>query len=310
MKSNGVHGVVAITGASSGLGYEQSRYMYDLGYHVIMICRTREGADKAIKTITDSVGVEGTRRISVVLLDLTDLNSVKEAVQNFEYPVTSLVLNADLSYPGPHQYTTAGYEKTFAISHLGHYYLTTLLLQKHAKTLDRIVVMSSDAHDPEVGTNQFPAPSFESIEDIARPQNKPSEDYKSAGKLRYVHSNLCNILFGYELDRRLKQLCRNEVFINILNPGIVPHTNLSRNESALKRVVTKKVLPIFGIVNKSIRTPQQVAVMVHNLIEKVDSSGGYYDQGEKVDSSKLSYDTKLATDLWELSSEATGVTLP
>jgi NAD(P)-dependent dehydrogenase (short-subunit alcohol dehydrogenase family) len=298
MNHRGIRGIVAITGANSGLGYEQARFLYCLGYHVVMICRAK--ADIALRKIIHSVGSEGNRRLSIIIADLNSQESIKHACESFKYPITSLILNAAHTYPGKDTFNDKGIEETFAVNHVGHFYLSVLLLKKHRKSLHNIVVISSDAHDPESSSGSFPSPHIPTIASLAYPDETHKSTNDNSAQ-RYVNSKLCNIWFAYELVRQLQKSNRNDVLVNILNPGFVPVTNLKRHSPLITRIFMHYIASSIGFAIENMQKPIDVARNIRMLLEDTHTTGGYYSLGIQSESSKESYDEAKAKELWKFS---------
>ena len=169
-----LHSKVAIvTGANSGLGYETARVLCKAGARVILACRSvksaeaaadkirkelEDAATTAVEIIHDSdwVGANyvdvGT--VEVMELDLADLDSVRSFAEKFlaeECPLHYLICNAGKMAP-PFRQTKQGYETQWAINHLGHFLLSTLLTDKLDETAgrtgdgSRLVVLTSQSH--------------------------------------------------------------------------------------------------------------------------------------------------------------------
>jgi NAD(P)-dependent dehydrogenase (short-subunit alcohol dehydrogenase family) len=130
-----------VTGANSGIGYETSLALADLGAEVVLLCRNRERGEEAaerIRTLT------GNRRVSLELLDVSDLASVREAASRLAAgPVDVLVHNAGV-LPGERIETRDGLELCFATHVVGPFLLTRLLRQNLEKSPDgRVIWVSS-----------------------------------------------------------------------------------------------------------------------------------------------------------------------
>lgn len=132
-------------------------------------------------------------------------------------PIRALVCNAGLQVVSGIAFTDDGVEMTFGVNHLGHFALVTGILDWLARPA-RIVVVSSGTHDPSKHTG-MPDPRYTCAADLAHPptdQNTPAE-----GRRRYTTSKLCNVLFTYELDRRLDH-GEQGVMVNAFDPGLMP----------------------------------------------------------------------------------------
>jgi NAD(P)-dependent dehydrogenase (short-subunit alcohol dehydrogenase family) len=179
--------VAVITGANRGIGYQIARVLAARGAQVVLACRDTVGAQQAAAGIAASS--PRAPAASVVQLDLSSLTSVRDAAAQIRarYPRLDLLINNAGVMEVPYQQTKDGFELTFAANHLGHFALNGLLLDSLlAAPGSRIVTMSSQAHT--YGVMNF-----------ADLQAARGYDRSAA----YGQSKLANLLFSYELDRRL-----------------------------------------------------------------------------------------------------------
>ena len=177
-----------------------------------------------------------------------------------------------------------GIEMTFALNHLNYFLLTNLLLEHLRKApRARIINVASCAHE---------SPGKFRLEDLPDPSD-------SGGFPAYKRSKLCNILFTYELARRLEG---ESITVNALHPGLV-RTNIARNNGLLGRVVNF-FIGVRGIApEKGAETPVYLAMSPE--VESV--TGKYFVDCRPVPSSSISYDTELAARLWDMSASLTAV---
>ncbi|MBB5964011.1 oxidoreductase [Planomonospora venezuelensis] len=177
-----------VTGANSGLGYATTRELARRGAHVVMAVRDEAKGRRALEEIQAGAG----RPVSLELrrVDLADLDSVRRFAEGLLADGTDvdvLVNNAGIMMP-PRSLSPQGHESQFAANHLGHFALTGLLLDVIAAGRDpRVVTVSSTLHrqgriryDDLTGARSYSPISF------------------------YAQSKFANVLFGLELDRRLK----------------------------------------------------------------------------------------------------------
>jgi NAD(P)-dependent dehydrogenase (short-subunit alcohol dehydrogenase family) len=195
--------VAIITGANSGIGLETARELVAQGYRVFMACRSEERTLPAITDIEQTTGKTGMAEF--LPLDLGDLESVRDCAEQFlsrELPLHLLICNAGIA--GQKGMTPSGFELTFGTCHMGHFLLTTLLLDKlKASAPARIVVVASMAHR-QVKTIDFDA------------LTKPT---KSVSGLReYGVAKLANVLFARGLAKKLEG---TGVTAYSLHPGVV-----------------------------------------------------------------------------------------
>jgi NAD(P)-dependent dehydrogenase (short-subunit alcohol dehydrogenase family) len=286
-----------ITGATSGLGFECARALLarDPSWHVVLAVRDQARGAEAVAQLGEP------NRCTVLAMDLASLRSVRGFVQRLPAaglpPVHALVCNAGVQVVSSTELTTDGVEMTFGVNHLGHFALVQGVLDHLARPA-RIVVVSSGTHDPAKHTG-MPAPRYASAAELARPDEAASA---GEGRRRYTASKLCNVLFTYELDRRLGhggQL----VTVNAFDPGLMPGSGLARDYPPLQRIVWRFLLPALRILPQvhSMRTSgtNLAALVADPRFEGV--TGRYFEGLKAIPSSVDSYERENARDLWETS---------
>ncbi|MGW4099539.1 SDR family NAD(P)-dependent oxidoreductase [Mycobacterium sp. NPDC004974] len=287
-----------ITGANTGLGFECARALLesDPGWHVVLAVRdAQRGADAAARL--DCPG-----RTTVAELDLASLRSVRDFAVRLPQlevpPLAALVCNAGLQVVSGSPATADGYEMTFGVNHLGHFALVQHVLGALTAPA-RIVVVSSGTHDPDKFTG-MPAPQYNSAEELLRPPvgGLTGEE----GRRRYTTSKLCNMLFSYELDRRLGHGARG-VTVNAFDPGLMPGSGLARDYRGVQRLAWRLFMPALRIlpnVNSTRRSGAHLAALVEDpALDGV--TGEYFEGTRRIRSSRDSYDSAKAADLWQVS---------
>lgn len=307
---------VIITGGNTGLGYECAKNIAgdkSGNWHIVLACRNPEKAASAVKRLVNETG---NKQIEAMKLDLASLDSVRSFAKDFAArslpPLYSIVCNAGLLVMSGTTFTKDGFETTFGVNHLGHFLLINLLL-KDLKSPARIVLVSSDAHDPSQKTG-MPTPVFQDAELLAHP--KPADKNVSAltiSSTRYTTSKLCNILCAYELSRRLESEQKyREITVNTFNPGMMPGSGLGGDStSLLMRLGWHYILPalrFFGVKFNGMKlwSVDESGKALARLV--TDSrlatvTGKYFDGESEIPSSEESYDRQKAVDLWEKSAE-------
>ena len=175
-----------ITGANSGIGLEATKILCEKGAHVILGARSQAKADKAAAEVADAVPGAST---SFVALDLTDPSSISAAaahVRDHHPRLDALVNNAGVMQT-PETRTAEGFELQFATNHLGHFRLTAALYPLLLESKGRVVVVSSIVH-------------HQGRIDLDDLMAENSYDPTRA----YGQSKLANLMFAFELHRRLK----------------------------------------------------------------------------------------------------------
>ncbi len=202
-----------VTGANSGLGYETAKALAGHGGRVLMAVRDDSKGRAAQQKITGDT--------ELVALDLADLKSVRELATTLldrDQPIDVLVNNAGIMMP-PRRLSADGFESQFAANHLGHFALTGLLLPLLRRGPDaRVVTVTSGLH--RGGSIHF--------DDLTG-----EREYSPTGF--YQQSKFANVLFGLELDRRLRA-ADVPVASVLAHPGFAA-TNLQRTSpTGLRRV--------------------------------------------------------------------------
>jgi NAD(P)-dependent dehydrogenase (short-subunit alcohol dehydrogenase family) len=208
--------VAVITGANTGIGFEAARVLAARGARVILACRDLGKARDAAARI--SAAAPGASA-GVTRLDLASLASVREAAEELRTTcerIDMLVNNAGVMMP-PYGVTADGFELQFGINHLGHFALTGLLLGRLAGVPGaRVVTVSSNAH-------KSGRIAFDDLQSRRRYT-------RTAG---YCQSKLANLMFTYELQRRLTAAGAEAVAL-AAHPGLTK-THLGRYLSAVMR---------------------------------------------------------------------------
>ena len=271
-----------ITGATAGIGRAAALELAHMGADVVLA-----GRDQAKCAATALEIREETRNPAVEYLvaDLSSQEQVRRLAQEFKdrrQRLDVLVNNAGAIHLS-RQYNGDGIEMTFALNHLSYFLLTNLLLDAlTASAAARVVNVASTSHRK----------ARLNLDDVHDPRHY-------GGFRAYGHSKLCNVLFTYELARRLEG---TGVTANALHPGLVA-TNFLTNNGAFGRILNF-LLRLKGI---SIEAGAMKLVYAASSPEMEGVSGKYLVRNQLVKSSKRSYDESMATALWELSASLTGI---
>ncbi|MGY4710773.1 SDR family NAD(P)-dependent oxidoreductase [Mycolicibacterium sp. CBM1] len=292
------HGRVAIvTGSNTGLGFDTARVLAERGARVVMAVRDTAKGDAAAAHIRSTApGAD----VAVHKLDLGSLASVREAAAELgsTYPrVDLLINNAGVMYP-PKQTTADGFELQFGTNHLGHFALTGLLLN-NLLPVDgsRVVVVASIAHTIRAKID------FDDLQWERRRYERVAS---------YGQSKLANLMFAYELQRRLAAA-------NAKTIAVAAHPGVSNTE--LIRHVPGSSLPgvklLAGLV---LNSPELGALPTLRAATDPAVVGGQYygpdgfreirGYPKLVSSSSQSHDRNVQQRLWAVSEELTGVSYP
>jgi len=180
--------VAIVTGANSGLGFDTAAVLADKGAHVVMAVRNLDKGNEAADQIRSK---NPNAEVSLQELDLTSLDSVRKAADQLraDYPrIDLLINNAGVMYVPTRETTKDGFEMQFGTNHLGHFALTGQLLDNLLPVEgSRVVTVSS------VGHRIMARIHFDDLQ-LERKYNRVES---------YGQSKLSNLLFTYELQRRL-----------------------------------------------------------------------------------------------------------
>lgn len=305
---------VIITGGNTGLGYECTKALASTHRDwTIVIASRNAGAPAAAQQIAQETG---NQRVISMPLDFASLASVRSFVARFVEanlpPLRGLVCNAGIQIVSGTTYTQDGFETTFGVNHLGHFLLVNLLLP-HVQAPGRIAVVASGTHNPNEPLARLIggyAPRLRDAEAMAYPERfvdsaEQGESAEQTGRHRYGTSKLCNVLFAYELARRLR-VANVDISVNAFDPGLMPGTGLAREAAPMLQFLWRRVLPV---LNERVPGIHSYRVSGANLARLIDSpqwqgqSGLYIDGQSAIPSSKESYDQAKARRLWEQSAE-------
>ena len=279
--------ICLVTGATSGIGLAVATALAKLGAIVIIVGRNPQKCEHTcikIKTIKNNAMVD------YLVVDLSSQAEIRGLANHFNNKydrLDVLVNNAGAKFVS-RSTTVDDYEMTFALNHLGYFLLTQLLLPRlHASGDARIINVASGGH----------AGAKINFNDLQNENNY-------FGKKAYNQSKLANILFTYELSKRLNG---SDVAVNAMNPGGVI-TNFCRNNgwvSWLKHVGAH-------ILAGNLIGPKKAAETIVYLAASDEIrgvSGKYFFEKKPINSSTVSYDKLCAKRLWDISMELTAKTL-
>jgi retinol dehydrogenase 14 len=270
--------ICAVTGATRGIGRATAEGLARLGASVILVCRRLEDGEAVAREIGARYSTP-----DVVAADLSSQASIRRAAADIQerYPRLHVLINNAGVIPRRREVTVDGLEMQFAVNHLAYFLLTNLLLpQLKAGAPSRIINVSSGAHT-------HASMDFDDLQ--AERAYEPKEVYS--------RSKLANVLFTYELARRLEG---TGVTVNSLNPGVVATGMLADYMG---------VAPGLGAGSTFGAKPEEGAETSIYLasspeIERV--TGKYFERRQARRSSRESYDEAPARRLWELSQRLTG----
>lgn len=276
--------ICLVTGGSSGIGKAIAMGLARLDFKVFIIAKDEEELNKSCREITETTG---NPEIVTFAVDLSSQTDIRKFTGLFKRQITHLdilINNAGVNLPD-RRLTSEGIEYMFAVNHLAPFLLTNLLLDK-LKAAEQALIIN-------IASNGEKYALFD-------PGNLQGEK-QFKGMKQYCITKLCNLMFSYELSRRLEH---SEITCNAVHPGGV-RTNIMKNYKPFS-------LPgmVWKILYPKLNKPEKVARSIINLITSgtfKDTNGGYFFNGKLFNSSPTSYDTGKAAQLWEISERLAGI---
>ena len=278
---------VLITGATNGIGNVSALELAKLGAEVIIVGRDEI---KTRKVLHDLKSQSGNANMDMLVGDLSSIAEIKRVAAEFSARRDRLdvLLNNAGAVFSDYQVSADGYEMTFALNHLSYFILSLLLLDILKRTASdqgeaRIINVSSSAHRNAT---------------LRLDNLRDQSGYSFMNS--YGASKLMNVLFTYELARRLED---SAVTVNAVHPGVV-NTGFGHNTGRLWSTLIKVAQKLIAI------SPEKGAETLVYLASSPDVagiSGKYWNRKQQKRSSEHSYDRQQQTRLWEFSAQITGL---
>jgi retinol dehydrogenase 12 len=274
--------VCLVTGATSGIGRVTAQALAQQGATVVLVGRNPERTAATVGHIQQETG---NSHVEYLMADLSAQAQVRQLAGEFQrrFARLDVLLNNAGAFFSQRHVSVDGIEMTLALNHLTYFLLTHLLLDTlKATPAARIVNVSSDAHRQA----QF---------DFADPQ----ETHHYRGWRAYCQSKLANLLFTYELTRRL---AGTHITANAVHPGFVA-TRFGHNNRGLV------ALGVWLAQFRALSPEQGAETLIYLATspEVAGVTGMYFVEKRSVESSVVSYDQAAAQRLWQLSAEMTGL---
>jgi len=277
---------VVVTGATNGIGEITALELARKGAQVVIISRSEEKCRRTVERIrreTDN------HQVDYLVADLSLMAEVRAVAEAFlaKYDRLDVLVNNAGAYFNERRVTSEANEKTLALNHLSYFLLTHILLDRLQATAQdageaRIINVSSDAH-------RF---SPLNLDDLQR-----EKKYSAFGV--YAESKLMNVMFTYELARRLKD---TGVTVNAVHPGFV-RTGFGKDNNSIMDL-------IFGFMQFFALSPErgaETSIYLASSPEVQGVSGKYFSKSRPARSSAASYIEGEWRRLWEISEALTGV---
>ncbi|CAB9504248.1 Dehydrogenase/reductase SDR family member on chromosome X homolog [Seminavis robusta] len=266
-------GTAVITGGNSGIGAETVKALVASGMNVVVCARNIDSANQ----LKDELGTATKDRVEIEYLDLSSLASVQEAAASIcskHDGIDVLINNAGIMALPQRETTTDGIEKQFGTNHVGHHYLTRLLLPQ-MRNKGRVVNVASTAHNFGLSAGNE---DWES-----------KESYTPWGA--YGTSKLSNILFTKQLKKELVSVNQGKMIDSVcLHPGVIA-------SPLWKHSLPSFMQPLVGLIaNKSVE--QGAATSVYCALSRHVEDGAYYDDCSPVEPSQKAQSDQLQEALW------------
>jgi retinol dehydrogenase-14 len=274
---------VLITGATSGIGRATALGLARMGAHLAITGRDRGRTEDAAREIRAAGGGE----VDVLVADLSSQSEVRRLAEEVLHSLSRIdvLINNVGGYWDTRHVTVDGLERTFALNHLAPFLLTNLLLDKLKQSAPaRVVMVSSNAH--AAGRIDF---------------GDLQGERSYSGARAYSQSKLANILFSYELARRLPA---TSVTANALHPGLV-NTSFGAEDPA---GVQKLLVPLLRPFMKSPARGAATSIHLASAADLERVTGRYFANSKPTRSSKPSYDEAAAARLWQVSGDLVDLT--
>ena len=280
---------VLVTGANQGIGRETAKSLAAKGAHVVLVCRNAARGEEATREITSAGG-----SAELLVADLGAQAEVRRVAAEFraKHAALDVLVNNAGVLVTERRITRDGVEETLAVNHLAYFLLTHELLEPlHAAAAAgrprgvsaRVVNVASRAHlraKPNLADLQF------------------SRGY-SMSKV-YSHSKLLNVLFTYELARRLEGA---NITANCLHPGVIA-SGFARTDGGLTAALARLVSPLLLTPAEGAKT----SIYLASSPEVEGVTGQYFSSCRAVRSSSASYDVGAQAELWARSARLVGLT--
>ncbi len=283
-----------ITGANSGAGFEASRILLSKGAKVVMLNRNPVKSVAAIEELKAQLG--SNIDLSYIQMDLAELDSVRRAAKQLlesTNSIEALICNGAIAQVAKQQFTKDGFESQLGVNHFGHFLLCGLLFEQIEASQGRIVIVGSNAYKMGLKKIQFDDLNFDA-------------NYTAWNS--YAQSKLAQMMFGYELQRRIKASGK-QVQVHVCHPG-ASRTNLLKDTASTFNKILWALLS--RLIAQSAEkgawpevmcaTKQGLAInKLYGPTKRADTVGPV---GECL-LDEVALDQQIAQQLWQLSEENT-----
>lgn len=217
-----------ITGGNAGAGFEATRIFLSKGANVVMLNRSEEKSKTAITNLRSEFGKEA--KVKFIQLDLANLASVRQAAEQIlqQIPkIEAFISNAAIAQVAKQQLTVDGFESQIGTNHYGHFLLTHLIFERLIQSESRIIVVGSGGH--KMGQKKV------QLEDM-------NFDNNYTPHFTYCHSKFAQMMFAYELERRVKS-AKLPVSVHVCHPGAARTTLAQEEANGITKFLLKLLSP-------------------------------------------------------------------
>jgi len=304
---------VLITGSSSGIGYQAALALLNAGFDLILPCRNAAKAKFLLERLEKETTNKSSfrRNTYAPILDLSDLSSIENCAKQLlqrDKIIDTIILNAGLQYTGAKQpkWSAQNFELTFAVNHLGHQYLTLLILPLLFKSnKPRILITASDVHNPEAPGGKIGEPAgLGKLDGIRKGKMFLMIDgnLKFNADKAYKDSKLCNILFAKELYNRISSSGRHIPVIAWAPGLVIPRTKKGFFRYSRKYNEFGQI--IFAFIVRDLLRLTETPENAGKHLFKLASDNQFYKQEFNYFSNKVKSPGKRIFEISEVSNEA------
>jgi len=289
-----------ITGANSGTGFEAARILLSRQAKVVMLNRNAEKSQAAIDALKREYGSDVD--VTFIQMDLSSLDSVRlaaaEVLEKISH-IDALICNAAIAQVAQQEFTVDGHESHLGVNYYGHFLLTALLYDRIESSEGRIVMVSSEGYKMGLQTIQF--------DDMNWDQNYHPNHV-------YCHSKLAQMMFAYELQRRI-QAAHRKSKVYVCHPGASKTSLINEKASFVTRSLffLMALSPMVQSAEEG-AYPEVMCATVDDLKQQA-----YYGPSGRMnwvgpvgecDLESFALDQEVAAKLWDLSEKQVGQTFP
>ncbi len=285
-----------ITGANSGVGFEATRILLTKGAAVVMLNRNAAKSAAALSELTNQFGADAT--VSFIRMDLAELDSVREAateVLSQAPKIDALICNAAISQTATRKLTVDGFESQLGVNHMGHFVLSGLLYERIEASSGRMVMVGSNAYKMGKKKIHFDDLNF---------------DEKYSPWHAYNQSKLAQMMFGYELQRRV-EAAEKSVVAQVCHPGASRSNLISGDVSMTNKILIRFIKPFFQSAERGAWPEVLCAAEADVKSERLYGPTKRADTAGPVGENEIAahaLDREAAARLWQVSEEKTGLT--